>query len=91
MAGTATAANTTVIRTRLQAAKCSPEIDPGQPFAIEPLHRVVPLYMYAALRKKYRWNMRIGNFFWKLTGRCDGRTIIERVIEERVQTGFPYN
>ena len=48
MTGTATTANAMVIKTRLQAAKCSLEIDPGQPFASEPLHRVVPLHMYAA-------------------------------------------
>jgi len=32
---------------------------------------------YAALRKKYGWQMRIGDFFSKLSGRYDKRAIIE--------------
>ena len=33
--------------------------------------------VYAALRKKYGWRMKIGNFFSKLTGRYQRRAIIE--------------
>jgi len=33
--------------------------------------------VYAALRRKYGWQMRIGDFFSKLGGRYDKRTILE--------------
>ncbi len=33
--------------------------------------------VYAALRKKYGWQMKIGDFFSKLTGRYQRRAIIE--------------
>lgn len=33
--------------------------------------------VYAALRRKYGWQMKIGDFFSKLSGRYDKRAIIE--------------
>jgi PPOX class probable F420-dependent enzyme len=33
--------------------------------------------VYAALRKKYGWSMKMGDFFSKLSGRYDKRAIIE--------------
>ncbi len=33
--------------------------------------------VYAALRRKYGWRMRIGDFFSKLSGRYDKRAIVE--------------
>jgi PPOX class probable F420-dependent enzyme len=39
---------------------------------------------YAALRRKYGWQMRIGDFFSKLSGRFDQRAIVELEL-----TGVP--
>jgi hypothetical protein len=36
---------------------------------------------YAALLEKYGWQMRMANFFSRLTGRIDGRAVLELVLD----------
>lgn len=45
---------------------------------------------YAALRQKYGWQMKIGDFFSKLTGRYDKRAIIEIEVTDVVREPGPY-
>jgi hypothetical protein len=37
-------------------------------------------HAYRALRRKYGWQMKIGDFFSKLSGRYDKRAIVELEI-----------
>ena len=42
---------------------------------------------YAALLDKYGWQMRLANFFSRLTGRIDGRAVLEIALDETAGKG----